>query len=219
MKGKVNKERKRDEECAENLISKNDAMLIEGIIVAKLDMVYETLKAKKAEDEEDHENRLKECKSTSVMTKYQMIFTKIEIYMSRLVSLFYCREQRLKLVAFLRIKTKSKLRPAFTDSFFKLILYSLVRGFNSLEAVSRRLETKLKVKGFIFLKYTSEHLSTEQAILNSSNNARLGLLKMFKKNNSKRYIINRFDDCLKDSEAELKTSEKLVQSKLSSTVS
>lgn len=201
------------------LLNARGRELTDDIIRARLEIMLATLKSKKSEEDEEHGNRIKECRAASVMTKYQMIFTKIEVYVANLTELLVTKVRGLKLVAFLKIKTSSKIKPLAVDSLSRSLFYRLTRGFNQLDTLAANLNIKLMVKGFIFLKYSNKHASKDKAIFNSSTKAKINLLKLFNKNGSKRYIINRFDDCLKESGVDLRTPEKpLSHSRLSSSV-
>lgn len=188
----------------------SELQLDKPALKARLELVYMTVKRKREDEIEGYENRLKEYKTNSVMTKYQMIFTKIEVYIARLVNILYLREKRLKLLSFLNMKIYTKLQPLKIDVFARATLYRLAKVTSSLEVSLCRIRTKLMIKSFICIKFTSLSAQSQQIIHNNSGKKKINLMKLFNKKGSKKCVINQFDDCLRESDIELGSDAKLL---------
>lgn len=197
---------------------RKEEMLSENAIRTRLEVIADMLEMKKAEDDAEHEKRMKEYRSTSVMTKYQMVFTKIEVYTARLINMFAAKECNMKLVSFLRLKQLDKFEHRSDDVFVRMVMYKMINGFKALEAVSQKLKTRMIVKGFIFLKFSNLQQPKNKTIFNNSATAKLNLLRVFNKTESKKIITEHFDRCITESAIEPRKSQK-SRDKRNSTVS
>lgn len=171
-------------------------------IRARLDVIASVLEAKRAEDDKEHEKKIKECRATSVMTKYQMIFTKIEVYMADLVRFFCAKERNMKLIVFLRMKHASKLKPRVIDCFAKTTLYRLVNGLSALAAAEKKLKIKMMIRGLVFLKFSNPHVTKDKALLANTATAKVNILRMFNKSGSKKCVLERPENKLTESGAD-----------------
>ena len=128
--------------------------LEEEHLVQQLEQFVSMLRKEKEQANLNIQEKLKDAKTRSLMTKYQMLFIKIEIYVTILVQIIFGRQKQNKLSSFLAIKQFNK------DAFSKTVIIPgiLFQKTISLFALTESLFSKRKLFDQIFAVTTLKFL-------------------------------------------------------------
>jgi hypothetical protein len=181
-----------EESCIEDLDEEH--------LIHQLEQYVSKLQEEKEQANLATSEKLKEAKTRSLMTKYQMLFIKIEIYVTTFVHIIAERQKRLKLAGMLAIKHHAKTNAHKIKLVPELFLRKSVKAFSTLETLfvrKMRYNQIFVIMSFKFLIRVSQvkqdiEKSTHKVIANSklSKNAEVSNSALFAKTQNSNFRKN-----------------------------
>lgn len=151
-----------EESCIEDLDEEH--------LVQQLEQWVSKLQDEKEQVQLSIAEKLKDAKTRSLMTKYQMLFVKIEIYVTTFVQIIAERQKRHKLAAMMAIKQRAKDNVHKARIASELFLQKSVKFFSLVERILVQKKRISQIFAIMNFKFSLKVMQLKQDIEKSTHN-------------------------------------------------